>query len=454
MQVHLESKLGAGSFADIWRGRDEIARPVAVKIVRPDDAFGTQALAHARALAQVDHPNVVKVFSIERVPDPERPENDVTCVVMELIEGETLGNRLSEGTLTADEAASIGRQLVEALRHMTTRMVAHGDLHTENIMLSGTTVKVIDILYLSGTGQLSASSFDKRVRRDLLSLRLVLSELLQSLEHGASAAARFHALLGADADLDGIAGAFDQAAGSPRFVDVEHEVWTALNRMSDSAFVDTPEYAEALAEEIPSEAHGPLLRQIVAQGTCGQPHRAFVTTLWRQLQPSARQGVLEDLQVALDERLPKGRWWPLLHVLAAVGAEGWSGLRTTTRLRTEKLIVNDVLAGHVDIYKPGPSRLKGGQLGTWAQTFYRYFSDRERLVSNLASLLRQSWYTQNYVAEYFMHILASVATSDAQRKLLISALVVAVRNDARIVINRLNLLPAEWSRAVQKETAP
>jgi hypothetical protein len=373
---------------------------------------------------------------------------------MELIEGQTLGGRLSEGAVSSEEAASIGRQLLSAMEHMTERGLAHGDLHSENIMLAGDAVKVIDILYLSGAGPLSTSSYEKRLRRDLLSLRLVLSELLQSSEHGATAASRFHTQLGADADFAGIAAAFAEATSRSRYVDVDEEVWTAQNRMSDEAFVDTSEYAEALAEEIPREAHEALLRVVVAQGTCGQQHRAFITTLWRRLPPQSRLCVLEDFQSALDERMPKGRWWPLLHVLAAFGAEGWQGLRLTTRLRTEKVIVNDVLAGHLDIYQPGPTRLKGGQLGTWAQTFYRYFTERERLVANLASMLRQSWYTQNYVAEYFMHILPQVASSDAQRKVLIDGLVSAVRNDARVVISKLSILPSEWQRAVKNGVAP
>ena len=63
-------------------------------------------------------------------------------------------------------------------------------------------------------------------------------------------------------------------------------------------------------------------------------------------------------------------------------------------------------------------------------------------------MLRQGWYTQNYVGEYFMPVLAYIADSAESRRQLIEGLATAVRNDARVVVQRLDTLPTDWREAI------
>src|ERR1700758_1310211 len=92
LKVTLHSRLGDGGFADVWKATADRGRNVAVKIVRASAAVMSSALAHARALARTSHPNVVSIFSLERVNDPSS-KTEVDGIVMELLEGTTLAQR-------------------------------------------------------------------------------------------------------------------------------------------------------------------------------------------------------------------------------------------------------------------------------------------------------------------------------------------------------------------------
>ena len=81
--------LGDGGFAEVWKGKDDLGRPVAVKIIREACVMMSDALAHAKALARAHHSNVVIVYRIDTVLDPNTGK-EIDCVVMELIDGKTV----------------------------------------------------------------------------------------------------------------------------------------------------------------------------------------------------------------------------------------------------------------------------------------------------------------------------------------------------------------------------
>ncbi len=86
MQLEFHEKLGRGAFAHVWRATDALGRSVAVKFFSEPTASqaAQQALTHARALARVNHPAVVRVLAVEEQPHPETNEQ-VQAVVMDLI---------------------------------------------------------------------------------------------------------------------------------------------------------------------------------------------------------------------------------------------------------------------------------------------------------------------------------------------------------------------------------
>ena len=201
-----------------------------------------------------------------------------------------------------------------------------------------------------------------------------------------------------------------------------------------------------MLEEVPDGAAADLFNRLADEGTFEYKHQDFVEGLWQQLDKAERRHFLATLSAILDERTPKGRWWPALRILRAIGASHWSELTKIVRLRIESLIIKDVLAGYKDIY--GGRSQKGGSLGTYAPTYWRYFSDQKGLAANLISMLRQSWYTQNYVASHCMYMIPKLADATSMRQEFIEAFSVAISNDAKTVINNLTKLPQDWQDAI------
>ncbi|MEU4106911.1 serine/threonine-protein kinase, partial [Streptomyces tanashiensis] len=127
----------------VWRARDlALHRDVAVKEVRPPDpamaehdvegarTLRARVLREARALARIDHPNVVTIHHIV-----DAGEGTYPWLVMELVTGGSLQDRLERGTMTPPEAAALGRELLSALRAAHERDIEHRDVKPANVLL-------------------------------------------------------------------------------------------------------------------------------------------------------------------------------------------------------------------------------------------------------------------------------------------------------------------------------
>src|SRR6478672_6649489 len=162
--------LGAGGMGQVFRARDtELERDVALKLLHPRLTSQPRALRRfrreARLLAAVHHPNIATLFgSFE--------EGGVRVLVMELVEGETLAERLGAGALAVPEALGIARQIATALEAAHRKGVVHRDLKPANVMVSPEGwVKVLDfgiakVLAAAGEGPtaLSEESAEMRAR--------------------------------------------------------------------------------------------------------------------------------------------------------------------------------------------------------------------------------------------------------------------------------------------------
>src|SRR6185295_6208798 len=137
------SQLGEGGMGVVFRARDsKLLRDVALKVLPDHFADDPDRLSRlqreAQLLASVNHPNIAQIYGLETV-------GGSGCIVMELVEGETLSERLKNGPLPIDEAIEIAKQIADALAAAHERGIVHRDLKPANIKLTPSgTVKVLD----------------------------------------------------------------------------------------------------------------------------------------------------------------------------------------------------------------------------------------------------------------------------------------------------------------------
>ncbi|MFJ6946096.1 protein kinase [Streptomyces wuyuanensis] len=132
-RFELIERLGSGGMGTVWRARDTVLhREVALKAVRSDasasEAVRERVLREARALARISHAHVVTIHHIvDAEPHP--------WIVMELVPGISLQDRLALGPLTPPEAARLGRQVLSALRAAHAAGIQHRDVKPANVLL-------------------------------------------------------------------------------------------------------------------------------------------------------------------------------------------------------------------------------------------------------------------------------------------------------------------------------
>ena len=135
--------LGAGGMGEVYRARDtKLGRPVAIKVILDQFATDPERVGRfereAKMLAALNHPRIASLFGMEHVGGQH-------FLVMELIEGETLADRLRRGPMQVEEALEIGVQIAEALEAAHEKGVVHRDLKPANVKITPDgQVKVLD----------------------------------------------------------------------------------------------------------------------------------------------------------------------------------------------------------------------------------------------------------------------------------------------------------------------
>jgi serine/threonine protein kinase len=133
------AKVGEGGMGEVYRAIDtKLGREVAIKVIPPSVAADANRLARfareAQVLASLNHPNIASIYGVEE-----------SALVMELVEGPTLEERIAGGPIPVEEARSIAEQLIDALEYAHERGVVHRDLKPANIKVTPDgRVKVLD----------------------------------------------------------------------------------------------------------------------------------------------------------------------------------------------------------------------------------------------------------------------------------------------------------------------
>lgn len=151
--------IGAGGMGEVYRARDTVLeRDVAVKVLLGASHLDTEGLRRfhreARLLASVEHPNVASVYGFEQV-------DGMCALVMELVEGETLSDRIERKGLSEAESLVIAGQIAAAVEAAHAREIIHRDLKPSNVRLSKDgTVKVLDF----GLARILQPASDSNIR--------------------------------------------------------------------------------------------------------------------------------------------------------------------------------------------------------------------------------------------------------------------------------------------------
>src|SRR5262245_32129037 len=170
------SKLGEGGMGEVWRATDtRLNRDVAIKFLpesfASDDGRLARFAREAQVLASLNHPNIAAIYGLE-----ER------ALVMELVDGPTLAERIARGPIPLDEALLIGRQIAEAMEYAHHHGIVHRDLKPANIKVTPEgQVKVLDF------GLAKAMSAEARAGDPAVSPTLTMPETAAGMIIGTAA---------------------------------------------------------------------------------------------------------------------------------------------------------------------------------------------------------------------------------------------------------------------------
>ncbi len=144
----ITGQLGKGGMADVYRAKDlKLGRDVAIKVLPKEFAQDADRAARfqreAKLLASLNHPNIAAIYGLEE-------SGGTNFLVLELVEGETLADRIKTGPIPVEESLKLALQIAEALKAAHEKGVVHRDLKPANIKVTP-----------DGKGRFSTSAWQK-----------------------------------------------------------------------------------------------------------------------------------------------------------------------------------------------------------------------------------------------------------------------------------------------------
>ena len=138
----LIDRLGTGGMGEVWRAEDtKLLRQVAIKILpaqlAQDPEWKERFIREARSIAQVTHPNIATIYSIEH-------DGKTMFIAMELVEGEALGKIIERGPMIPLDAVRVAAHVADGLSEAHQKGIVHRDIKPDNIIVSTRYVKILD----------------------------------------------------------------------------------------------------------------------------------------------------------------------------------------------------------------------------------------------------------------------------------------------------------------------
>lgn len=263
----LITRLGAGGMGEVWRAEDtKLLRQVAIKILPPqlaaDPEWKDRFLREARTVAQLNHPNIATIYSIDQ-------EDDRLFIAMELIEGESLSSMIARGPIPPQDAIRIAAGIADGLSEAHAKAIVHRDVKPDNVLLSSRFVKILDFgiaKNISGTADPSLTQGGLVIgtphymspeqalgrtidaRTDIFSLGVVLYEMLTGIRpFGGEAVTEVLLQIVMNDPID----VEVAAPGTPR--ELAAIVRRCMRKQAEERFRDCEELHEALINLLPGE---------------------------------------------------------------------------------------------------------------------------------------------------------------------------------------------------------
>jgi Tol biopolymer transport system component len=312
------AQIGVGGMGEVHRARDiKLNRDVALKVLPdsfvndPDRLARFQREAHV--LASLNHPNIAAIYGVEE-------SRGVRALVMELVEGPTLAERIAEGPIPIDEAIGIAAQIAEALGAAHDQGVVHRDLKPANIKVKPDgTVKVLDFGLAKAVGPAEAGHYSGSVRPQ--------ADLSASPTITTPAMTQIGVLLGTAAYMSP-----EQAKGRP--TDKRSDVWAFgcvfYEMLTGQRAFAEEDISETLAAVLKSEPDWSRIPSDVPQAIRTLIQRCLVKDRRQRVADiSAAKFVLCELgnlgtrpAMANVAAAPRSRWQRVLPPLAAAAVTG------------------------------------------------------------------------------------------------------------------------------------
>ncbi len=335
--------IGAGGMGEVYRARDtKLNRDVAIKVLPEAVAHDPERLARfereAKTLAALNHPNIAHIHGVE-------DSTGTPALVMELVEGPTLADRIARGAIPLEEALPIAKQIAEALEAAHEQGIIHRDLKPANIKVrSDGTVKVLDFGLAKAMDPAGASSANA-MNSPTLSMHATQAGII----------------LGTAAYMSP-----EQAAGKP--VDRRADVWSfgvvLWEMLTGKRLFDAETISHTLADvlrlpiefdKLPPEAPRPirgLLRRCLERNARSRLRDiGEARIVLENLANPAHEGGVDGLSTPSEARSTKVAWVVAgalgLVVLSAAGFGWWRSTRPLDRplIRLSVDLGPDAVAG-------------------------------------------------------------------------------------------------------------